>query len=115
MQSPYGVKPLVTLAALEEVRAAMPWKNPGASVESEMALGRRIPTARRPPMRGEADFLTSLFSCASPQERVLRDHPLRTSGSLVDEVPGSLNEHLSAVYVTLDVPQSRLNFSLGHC
>ena len=49
-------------------------------------------------MRGEDRQQRAMFSYLSPEQRVPRDHPLRTIRELVDAVPGELSPEFARLY-----------------
>ena len=49
-------------------------------------------------MRGADQQQSHIFSYVSPEERVRKDHPLRTIRALVDEVLQQLSRRFDAMY-----------------
>jgi hypothetical protein len=49
-------------------------------------------------MRGADQQQSHIFSYVSPEERVRKDHPLRTIRALVDEVLQQLSPQFAAMY-----------------
>src|SRR5881394_4655261 len=55
-------------------------------------------------MRGADQQQSHIFSYVSPEERVRKDHPLRTIRALVDEVLQQLSPQFAAMYARVGRP-----------
>jgi transposase len=55
-------------------------------------------------MRGADQQQSHIFSYVSPEERVRKDHPLRTIRALVDEVLQQLSPQFDAMYARVGRP-----------
>ena len=64
-----------------------------------------------PGMRGEHGEPDSMFSYASPEQRIPKDHPLRAIRALVDEVLADMSRQFDRLYATTgrpSIPPERL-------
>ena len=62
-------------------------------------------------MRGEDEKQDAVFSYVSPEERVLRDHPLRPVRKLVDQVLKEMSPQFARLYSKVgrpSIPPERL-------
>ena len=64
-------------------------------------------------MRGEDQQQNHIFSYLSPEERVRKDHPLRTVRAMVDEVLQQLSRRFDAMYAKVGRPRSSFSLSGG--
>jgi transposase len=55
-------------------------------------------------MRGDHREPDSMFSSVSPEQRVPKDHPLRTIRALVDEVLADMSREFDRLYATTGRP-----------
>ena len=55
-------------------------------------------------MRGQDRQQSSMFSYLSPEQRVRRDHPLRTIRTMVDEALSNMSERFDAMYARTGRP-----------
>ena len=55
-------------------------------------------------MRGADQQQNHIFSYVSPEERVRKDHPLRTIRAMVDEVLQQLSRRFDAMYAKVGRP-----------
>jgi hypothetical protein len=55
-------------------------------------------------MRGDDQQQSHIFSYVSPEERVRKDHPLRSVRAMVDEVLKQLSRRFDAMYAKVGRP-----------
>jgi hypothetical protein len=66
-------------------------------------------------MRGRDEHNETLFSFVQLENRVPRDHPLRTIRRITNEALASLSEQFEAMYAEPGVPRSRPNVCCVLC